>query len=653
MRKTVICLAILVATVFCNAQIGQQGSRYAQEGLEYYQRGEYDRAIKEFLAADRSADGKTPAYLYWLGRLYVAKADTSSAMLWFGKYQATGDGEYLPQVDSYLRIIQRQAKIFRKVNVRPLPDYVNSRNSDYGAVTDPEGKYLYFTSLRPASVDKENIWRVEIFRSGFGQPELVSELSTDKNEAFGSFSTDPSGAWIFGNYEKNKRDGDIYFVPRTDKWFSPQNVSQLNTSQVETHPMVYRDRLLFFASSREGGFGGMDLYVSEKIGGVWSTPLNLGPVINTADNEQTPFLDFDGRTLYFSSRGHPGFGGYDIFKAYRKGSGWQDWSIPENLGLPVNSTRDDRHFSHVRGSNGGYLSSDRQVNGFEKIYQVNFELATPASYLQQDEEGRIVSKDIVYTAPARKNPLNEDTVFSKIDESLEIIKLGIPGPDYVPIPLDRENPEEGTGGQPPAGFVQISGTVTDQYGDPVIASVEVAGISEDGRNLEILNSNLLGSFLGTVPPAGKYSVVVNQPGYLASSEDIIREEGGDGIDVDIRLRKLEKKASYPMDDIVFAYESSRFTEEAISYLDLVVMTMLANPGLKARLVGHALETGTKEYNEQLAERRVKAVYDHLIEKGIPKKRIKMKSYGNSQPLPETGDGASQTKSRRVEITLES
>lgn len=168
-KKIAICLILVSLATFAFAQIRAQGSRYAQEGLEYYQRGQYDRAIGEFLNADRSAGGKTPEYHYWLGRLHIAVADTSSAMQWFDKYRSSGDSVYRTQVDNYLRIVQRQEKIFSRVNIRPLPEYVNSRNSDYGAVPDPEGKYLYFTSLRPAKKAKENIWRVEDLPLGIWQ----------------------------------------------------------------------------------------------------------------------------------------------------------------------------------------------------------------------------------------------------------------------------------------------------------------------------------------------------------------------------------------------------------------------------------------------------------------------------------------------------
>lgn len=653
MKKTAIILLLVGMAALAFGQIRSPGSRYAQEGLEYYQRGEYNRAIREFLSADRSADGRVPEYHYWLGRLHIAVADTASAMRWFDKYLDSGDKQYQSQVDNYLRIVQRQKKIFSKVNIRPLPDYVNSRNSDYGAILDPEGKYLYFTSLRPAKKGKENIWRSEIFSSGFGQPELVDELSTDKNEAFGCFSADPQGAWIFGNYETNKRDGDIYFVPRTDKWFQPQNISQLNSSQVETHPMVFRDRLLFFASSREGGYGGTDIYVSEKIGGIWTQPQNLGPMINTSENEQTPFLDWDGRTLYFSSRGHPGFGGYDLFKAYRIGTTWQEWSLPENLGLPVNSTRNDRYFYHVRGSNEGYISSDRQVSGFEKIYQINFSLARPTSYLVREANGSVRSVDVEYVAPALRKPADEETIFARIDESLETIRQGLPKPGFVPAPLGREpQPTEALAEDVEPIIIRVEGSVHDQFGEAVLTEVQISGETNGQRTVEVFNTNSLGNFLGTLPLADTYTAVINTPGYLVHQQIIHDPRSLARVKLDIELQKLEKKASLSLPDILFENGSSELGSGATVELDLLVMSLLTNQGLKVKLSGHAWESGSAAENKDLSERRARAVADYLISKGIAKKRVSWKAYGNTRTLDPQTEPSALGKSRRVEIMLQ-
>lgn len=413
MKRICICLVLLILTVALSAALGD---RFAQEGLALFQNGEYQQAAEKYLAADRAANSSVPEYQYWLSRLYCALGDTSNALTWMRKYIQSGDQQYRRQIQEQIRILERQSSIFSKAELRSMPGSINSSNSDFGAVVDPAGKYLWFTSLRPALSAKENIWRSEITPAGYGAPELVKELSTDKNEALGSFSLDGSTAWLFGNFEKDKLDGDIYYLDLGKEGATPVNATQFNSTQVDTQPMAFRNSLLFFASSREGGFGGTDIYVAEKIGGLWSDPINLGATINTAENEQTPFLDQDGQTLYFASSGHPGFGGYDLFKACRIGPGWTDWSMPENLGLPINSIRNDRYFFRIPSTNQGFISSDRVAADYEKIYQLTIDRVYPPSYLLQDASGNIRTVEITAPQAAEKAPVTTDSVLDSINK---------------------------------------------------------------------------------------------------------------------------------------------------------------------------------------------------------------------------------------------
>jgi hypothetical protein len=360
MKKAYLVILLLIGLVSIFAiQIGMKGERYATEGLEYFHRGEYNKAIERFKEADLAANGDVPYYFYWLGRLHIAVQDTTNAMVWLDRYVKSEDQEFRQQVDTFIEIIGNQDKAFEKISLRAMPAYINSRNSDYGAVVDPAGKYLYFTSWRPGKADKENIWRAEIFKSGYGKPQLVTDLSTDSNEAMGSFAADSVGAYIFGNYEKGKLDGDIYYTEWDgSRWTKPSPQPWFNSPDVDTHPSVYNDSLMFFSSSRPGGYGEIDIWVSQKVDGVWTEPVNAGPNINTPGIEQPPHRgpfpkDFvhAGRNveckesaLYFSSNTHPGFGGFDLFKAVHKGPTWQDWHLAQNLGLPINSIQDDRYF---------------------------------------------------------------------------------------------------------------------------------------------------------------------------------------------------------------------------------------------------------------------------------------------------------------------
>lgn len=630
-KYLILCVLLLILGVNL---AGLQGERYALEGMDFYHRGEYRNAITQFLAADKAAGGEVPEYHYWLGRLYIAEADTTNALRWLNRYLESGDPEYQSQVSTYIEIINRQGKIFERMNIRSLPGYLNSRNSDYGAVVDTSGKYLYFTSLRPARYDKENIWRAEIFKTGYGRPELVTELATDKNEAFGCLSSSGDGAWIFGNFESGKLDGDIYYMTKDKKWSTPVNAWQFNSSQVETHPMAYEDRLMFFATSREGGYGGMDLYVSEKIGETWSEPQNLGPIINTADNEQTPFLDYDGKTLFFASNGHPGFGGYDLFKAYRKGDSWQDWSLPENLGLPTNSIRNDRYFYHSPDSNQGFISSDRAAVGFEKILQTNFVFTIPPSYIVEDSTGTRISveiRDEIATRPelidSTVPTLEEPDLDTQFDVVLE--------PETIVVKVD----------------VSVAGRVTDEQGNPIETELEFTGIVDSESYKDVATSNSRGYYQILLPPTDRYSLVINAEGYMLLEREVPIPADGSAVFLNLVLQKLEVKKVFVFDNILFDFDSARIKPESLPILDNIVITMLNNPELKVEISGHTCNIGTATYNQGLSERRAKSVVEYLTSKGIDSTRFTWKGYGLTKPLNDNADEAQRKKNRRVEVKV--
>jgi hypothetical protein len=131
---------------------------------------------------------------------------------------------------------------------------------------------------------------------------------------------------------------------------------------------------IYFTSDRPGGFGGRDLYRIRRLpNGEWSLPLNLGPKVNTAHDEDAPFIHSDGLTLFFSSNGHSTMGGYDIFKTTLMDADMNGWSLPENMGYPLNTVNEDIYFCLSADGFTGYFSSERPGGlGMQDIYQVDF-----------------------------------------------------------------------------------------------------------------------------------------------------------------------------------------------------------------------------------------------------------------------------------------
>jgi hypothetical protein len=164
---------------------------------------------------------------------------------------------------------------------------------------------------------------------------------------------------------------DIYRVDLKASAYIPQKLN-INTKYAERSPTLSPDgNTLYFISDRPEGMGGKDVWASERLSNnKWSQPYNLGKTINTDVDEESPFLMPDGVTLYFSSKGHNSYGGYDIFVATMNDEGL--WSAPEKLDAPVNSTSDD--FYYISNSNGdmAYYSSDKLSKDQQDIFIVRY-----------------------------------------------------------------------------------------------------------------------------------------------------------------------------------------------------------------------------------------------------------------------------------------
>jgi tetratricopeptide (TPR) repeat protein len=173
---------------------------------------------------------------------------------------------------------------------------------------------------------------------------------------------------------KNENDNSDIYMSTFDgtKWSKIVKLNKnINTKYWESHGFISEsgDQLIF-ASDRPGGFGGLDLYISKKVDGDWGPPVNIGPEINTQFNEDRPFLINNGKTLFFSSQGHENMGGYDIFRSDLQSNGL--WSVPANLGYPLNTPDDNFFFMPIGNGHSGYYAIYKNLGGFgkEDIYKI-------------------------------------------------------------------------------------------------------------------------------------------------------------------------------------------------------------------------------------------------------------------------------------------
>jgi len=263
---------------------------------------------------------------------------------------------------------------------------VNSEFDEYVPVLSGDESVLIFTYKGPKSTgglmdanfqhDPEGEYYEDIFISykvgeKWTEPQSIGEnINTKGHDASIALSSDGQKLFIFKSTPQDK--GDIYMSTlEGEVWNKPVKLnSNVNTPAWEGSVSMSADeQTLYFASERPGGLGGRDIYMSKREpNGDWGTAVNLGPTINTKYDDDAPYIHPDGRTLFFSSKGHNSLGGYDIFHSIMKNG---DWTEPENMGAPVNTTEDDIYYVLTPDGETGYYSSNRKEGyGRQDIYVI-------------------------------------------------------------------------------------------------------------------------------------------------------------------------------------------------------------------------------------------------------------------------------------------
>ncbi len=249
--------------------------------------------------------------------------------------------------------------------------YTALRRGNKGGLRNAQGK---FDTL--AGKPRADIYVVHSARGEWSEPvPLGMRYNSRQNDMLADFSGKGDVALIYRSYTMDK--GNMYMGEFSDDEEALPLIKMpkpVTTKNWEGNGYFYKDNVLFFASDREGGYGGKDLYYSMRDDetGRWSPPVNLGADVNSEYDEDTPFLSKDGNTLYFSSNTVDGIGGYDIFKAQFSSSTFS-WESPVNLGMPINSPGDDLYFRLDKAGLQAHFSSNRAGGmGGQDIYIAYF-----------------------------------------------------------------------------------------------------------------------------------------------------------------------------------------------------------------------------------------------------------------------------------------
>ncbi|SRR5579871_1153016 len=248
-----------------------------------------------------------------------------------------------------------------KFEPKNLGDSVNSGVSEYYPTITIDGSKLIFT--RRVNNNNEDFFESDWKNDHWSKAKsLEGNINTNLNEGAQNISQDGQLLIFTGcNFPDGYGSCDLYISYLTpDGWSTPENLgATINTEFWESAPSLSPDkRDLYFASRRTGGYGGSDIYVSHRMmNGQWTEPENLGPEINTVGDESTPFIHADNQTLYFTSSGHQGYGGDDLFVTRKDANG--KWTKPENLGYPINTIENEGSLVVSADGKTAYYASDR------------------------------------------------------------------------------------------------------------------------------------------------------------------------------------------------------------------------------------------------------------------------------------------------------
>lgn len=477
-----------------------------------------------------------------------------------------------------------------KVDVKNAGSEINTSFPEYVPVVLHDKSAIVFTSRRGdhKSGDKidydgmgfyEDIFIASNSNGKFTDPKLFlkerTSFAKDKkgllHRSIISLSNDGYKMYIYKNqklYESNLVNG---------LWSTPVEMENpLNKGFYQNHVSTSGDgKMMFFSAEKSKSRTGLDLYyVIKEENGRWSSPKRMPDYINTDFDEESPFISKDGKSLYFSSNGLPGYGGFDVYRTTFDG---KEWSAPVNLGMPVNSTSDDVYFILDHEENGGYLASSRTGGyGDLDIYRFGEETILP----EQLAQARIVLND------------------SSVKESNLSVKE---------FSIDLGNAADFK------NRLWYQWTVNDS----VVGKGETFSYSFDESKSNKVSATIYD---------GDKKLNTKEISFEAR---VIKDEQTNAANSIANNNQLYSKTNF--EAVYFGLNECGLSDEAIVALDKNIAALKKNPGKYLIIESYCDARGSAAYNKQLSAKRSQAVMAYLLKNGVSRSQIKsVKNFGESK-----------------------
>lgn len=535
-----------------------------------------------------------------LAKPYVDKKDWNAAIKIYLDYREWFIDD-VTRTDKIIELLNVPAQNLEVTNL----ETINTAKSEYFPVLTIDGKTMYFT-FAEGKKGGEDIYYSQLISDTWIKPQnLGSPFSTKENDAINSISADGNTIVLFGSYKGHIGGGDNFYAQKTANGWSEIKPfpKPVNSQYWDCDGYLTADgKAFFFTSDRKGGVGDFvkggqfyhgeyegntDIWVSVKNDSGWGKPVNIGPAINTPYAERSPFLHSDGKTLYFSSDGHPGLGSLDVFKSVRlSDTSWTDWSEPVNLGKEINTAGYDVAYKISTDGRYAYFSSDREGGkGGYDIYRVTLPKEAMPERNVVTIKGRVTDENA--------NPVDAKLLWFDLSSNMNAGSL----------------------------------TSDPETGNYIITL-------PNGRNY---------SYFAEHP--GYYSVsnnidLVSQSDFSELTVDIIMQS----------VQSLQN-TSIVLNNIYFDFDKSDLKPESFTELGRVVKFLTDNPNVKIEIAAHTDSKGSDDYNLSLSQKRAESVVGYLTSKGIDPARLIAKGYGEAVPIGDNNTEEGAAKNRRVEMKV--
>jgi outer membrane protein OmpA-like peptidoglycan-associated protein/tetratricopeptide (TPR) repeat protein len=584
-----------------------------------------------YLVKAKELSANLPAeFLFYYAMALQLNGDYTRAVEQFEQFKDTAKNKvyalYEVFTKKYIKECQGANEVLaaeHRIWVDNLP--INTKFDEWSPCLSADGELLIFTSNQPNEnqpnefgVYDQDIYYSNLNARKFSNVLPVSELNTKNDDVSGGLSYDGQRLLIFKQEDGN---ADVFESKLNGlKWGVPlrkmgEKLRGGNTDGNETFASFDPPDVKVYYITDGGYSGNKNIYFSGVMNrerNLWGKGQSAGHEVNTKFQEGSVYIHPDGKTMYFSSQGHNTLGGYDIFVSYVDDLG--HWGEPINLGYPINTPYDELFYSATASGRYAYIASNRTGGkGGLDIYKVTYWGADkPMSTDVQDQLIASIAK-----------PVSDNTIAKPIvveEKSLTVFKG------------------------------KVIDAITKK---PIDAAIEIV-LNETGKIFTSFHSNsATGKFLLSLPAGANYGISVAADGYLFHSEnfDLPKGDGFNSVNKDIELKNIKVGSNIALRNVFFNTGKWEVKDDSYAELERLVSLLSDVPTLKIEISGHTDNIGAESFNELLSQRRADAVVTYLVGKGVDKKRLSAKGYGQSKPVDSNETAEGRAANRRTEFEI--